>query len=121
MPRICAYSTGRVIPTCLLFEWFSPSFVIGNLAQGLAFLLTFPDGLSRVAERKDRQDRDLLGNAQQGVDLRQVIVAHPVGTPSLLILQVYLPLFSGLRPLRFETSPFRCSCSYQENSSKNNG
>ena len=48
----------------LLFEWFAPSFIIGNLAQRLAFLLTFPDGLSRVAERKDREHRDLLRNAQ---------------------------------------------------------
>src|SRR5438034_1216526 len=56
----------------LLFEWFAPSFMIGNLAQRFAFLLTFPDGLSRVAKRKDREHRDLLGNTQQGVDLRQV-------------------------------------------------
>jgi len=61
-----------------LFEWFAPSFIIGNLAQRFAFLLAFPDGLSRVAERKDREDRDVLGNAQQGVDLRQAVVANPV-------------------------------------------
>ena len=35
----------------LLFEWFAPSFIIGNLAQRFAFLLTLPDGLNRVAER----------------------------------------------------------------------
>ncbi len=35
----------------LLLEWFAPSFMIGNLAQRFAFFLTFPDGLSRVAER----------------------------------------------------------------------
>src|SRR6266568_8341739 len=62
----------------LLLEWFAPSFMIGNLAQRFAFLLTFPDGLSRVAERKDREDRNLLGNTQQGVDLRQIVEANPV-------------------------------------------
>src|SRR5260370_7336415 len=62
----------------LLLEWFAPSFIIGNLAQRSAFLLTLPDGLSRVAERKDREDRDLLGNAQQGVDLWQAVEAHPI-------------------------------------------
>src|SRR5256885_1600050 len=56
-----------------LFEWFSPSFIIDNLAQRLAFLLTFADSSGRVAERKDREDRDLLRNAQQGIDLPQVI------------------------------------------------
>src|SRR5438270_10268852 len=66
-----------------LFEWLAPSFNIGHLAQRFAFLLTFPDGLGRVAERKDRQDRDLLGNAQQGVDLRQIVEAHPVGADAL--------------------------------------
>jgi hypothetical protein len=62
----------------LLFERFAPSFMIGNLAQRFAFLLTFPDGLSRVAERKDREDRNLLGNTQQGVDLQQAVEANPV-------------------------------------------
>jgi hypothetical protein len=28
----------------LLLEWSAPSFIIGNLAQRFAFLLTFPDG-----------------------------------------------------------------------------
>src|SRR5205085_11012029 len=67
----------------LLFERFAPSFIIGNLTKRLAFLLTFPDGLSRVAERKDREDRDIHGNAQQGVDLRQVVVANPVCADTL--------------------------------------
>ncbi len=62
----------------LLCEWFAPSFIISNHAQRFAFLLTFPDGLSRVAERKDREDRDLLGYAQKAVDLRQVVEANPV-------------------------------------------
>src|SRR2546421_7183682 len=62
----------------LSLECSAPSFIIGNLVQRFAFLLTFPDGLSWVAERKDREDRDLLGNAQQAVDLRQVVEANPV-------------------------------------------
>jgi hypothetical protein len=62
----------------LLFEWFAPSFIISDLAQRFAVLLTFPDGPSRVAEGKDREDRDVLGNAQQGIDLRQVVKANPV-------------------------------------------
>src|SRR5260370_10356179 len=63
----------------LLCEWFAPSFIIGNLAQRFAFLLTFSDGFSRVAERKDREDRDPLGNAQQWVALRHAVEASPVG------------------------------------------
>src|SRR5207247_3167838 len=35
----------------LLFEWFAPSFIIGNLAQRFALLLTFPDGFSRITDR----------------------------------------------------------------------
>ncbi len=62
----------------LLYEWFAPSFIISNLAQRFAVLLTFPDGPSRVAEGKDRENRDVLGNAQQGIDLRQVVKANPV-------------------------------------------
>ena len=62
----------------LLFEWFAPSFMRGNLAQRFAFLLTLPDGLNWVAERKDNEDRDLLGNAQRAVDLRQAVEADPV-------------------------------------------
>ena len=34
----------------LLFEWFTPSFIRGNLAQRFAILLTLPDGLNRVAK-----------------------------------------------------------------------
>ena len=62
----------------LLCERFVPSFTMGNLAQRLAFLLTFPDGLGRIAKRKDREDGNLFRYAQQGIDALQIVETDPV-------------------------------------------
>ncbi len=70
--------TSREPSEASAYTWTVDPERFSEVEENIAFRLTFPDGLSRVAERKDCEDRDLLGNAQKAVDLRQAVEANPV-------------------------------------------
>src|SRR4030095_11631400 len=61
-----------------LFEGLSELLAVGHLGERLAPLLALAYGLSRIAERNNRQHVQIFRDSQDRLDLVQIQEAHPV-------------------------------------------
>src|SRR5690348_6722087 len=67
----------------LLGEGLSPCFSVSHLCQGFAFLVAPASRVRWIAKGEDCQNLDLLGDAEQRLDLFQMVETNPVGANSL--------------------------------------